>query len=37
VKEDEMGRTCSTNGEKMNAYRRFVKKSEGKTSKKTKT
>jgi hypothetical protein len=24
VKEDEMGRTCSTNGEKRNAYRILV-------------
>jgi hypothetical protein len=29
VKEDEMGRICSTNGEKMNAYRIFVGKPEG--------
>jgi hypothetical protein len=26
-----MGRECSTNGEKRNAYRIFVRKSEGKT------
>jgi hypothetical protein len=30
VKEDEMGRACSTNGEKMNAYRILVVKPEGK-------
>jgi hypothetical protein len=30
VKEDEMGRTCSTNGEKRNAYRISVGKPEGK-------
>jgi hypothetical protein len=29
-KEDEMGRACSTNGEKRNAYRILVGKSEGK-------
>jgi hypothetical protein len=31
VKEDEMGKACSTNGEKMNAYRILVGKAEGKT------
>jgi hypothetical protein len=30
VKEDEMGRACSMNGEKMNAYRILVGKPEGK-------
>jgi hypothetical protein len=30
VKEDEMGRTCSTNGEKQNAYRLLVGKPEKK-------
>jgi hypothetical protein len=30
VKEDEMGRGCSTNGEKRNAYRILVRKPEGK-------
>jgi hypothetical protein len=31
VKEDEMGRSCSTNGgKKTNAYRRFVGEPEGK-------
>jgi hypothetical protein len=30
VKEDEMGRTCSTNGAKRNAYRTVVGKPEGK-------
>jgi hypothetical protein len=30
VKEDEMGRACSTNGEKRNAYRILVGKQEGK-------
>jgi hypothetical protein len=30
VKEDEMGRACSTNGEKRNAYRILVGKPEGK-------
>jgi hypothetical protein len=30
VKEDEMGRACSTNGEKWNAYRILVVKPEGK-------
>jgi hypothetical protein len=30
VKEDEMGRECSTNGEKRNAYRILVGKPEGK-------
>jgi hypothetical protein len=30
VKEDEMGRECSINGEKMNAYRILVGKPEGK-------
>jgi hypothetical protein len=30
VKEDEMGGTCSTNGEKMNACRLLVGKPEGK-------
>jgi hypothetical protein len=29
VKMDEMGRTCSTNGDTMNAYRILVEKSEG--------
>jgi hypothetical protein len=29
-KEDEMGRTCSTDGEKRNAYRILVGKAEGK-------
>jgi hypothetical protein len=29
VKEDEMGRACSTNGEKKNAYRILVGKPEG--------
>jgi hypothetical protein len=28
--EDEMGRACSTNGEKRNAYRILVEKPEGK-------
>jgi hypothetical protein len=32
VKADEMGRACSTNGEKMNAYRILVGKPEGKRS-----
>jgi hypothetical protein len=30
VKKDEMGRACSTNGEKRNAYRVLVGKPEGK-------
>jgi hypothetical protein len=30
VKEDEMGRACSTNREKRNAYRILVGKAEGK-------
>jgi hypothetical protein len=30
VKDDDMGRACSTNGEKGNAYRLLVGKSEGK-------
>jgi hypothetical protein len=30
VKEDEMGKACSTHGEKRNAYRGLVGKSEGK-------
>jgi hypothetical protein len=30
VKDDEMGRACSTNGAKRNAYRTFVGKQEGK-------
>jgi hypothetical protein len=30
VKEDEMGRACSTNGEKRNAYKILVGKPEGK-------
>jgi hypothetical protein len=30
VKEDEMGRACSTNGEKRNGYRILVGKPEGK-------
>jgi hypothetical protein len=30
VKEDEMGRACSTNGEKRNAYRILVGMLEGK-------
>jgi hypothetical protein len=30
VKEDEMGRACSTNGEKRNAYRILVGNPEGK-------
>jgi hypothetical protein len=30
VKEDEIGRACSTNGEKRNAYRILVGKPEGK-------
>jgi hypothetical protein len=30
VKEDEVGRVCSTNGEKRNAYRILVGNSEGK-------
>jgi hypothetical protein len=30
VKEDEMGRKCSTHGEKMNAYRALAGKLEGK-------
>jgi hypothetical protein len=30
TKEDEMGRACSTNGEKKNAYRILVGKQEGK-------
>jgi hypothetical protein len=30
LKEDEMGRECSTNGEKRNAYRTLVGKPEGK-------
>jgi hypothetical protein len=32
VKEDEMGRACSTNGEKRNAYRLLVGMPKGKTS-----
>jgi hypothetical protein len=32
VKEDEMGRACSTNGGKRNAYRILVGKPEGKKS-----
>jgi hypothetical protein len=31
VKEDEMGRTCSTNREKRNSYRILMGKPEGKT------
>jgi hypothetical protein len=31
VKEDEMGRACSTNGEKRNAYTILVGKPEGKS------
>jgi hypothetical protein len=30
VKDDEMGRTCSTNGEKRNVYRILVRKPEKK-------
>jgi hypothetical protein len=30
VKDDEMGRACSTNGEKRNAYRILVGRAEGK-------
>jgi hypothetical protein len=30
IKEDEMGKACSTNGEKRNAYRVLVGKPEGK-------
>jgi hypothetical protein len=30
VKEDEMGRICSTHGEKLNAYRVLVGNPEGK-------
>jgi hypothetical protein len=30
VKEDEMGRACSMNGAKRNAYRILVEKQEGK-------
>jgi hypothetical protein len=30
IKEDEMGRVCSTNGEKRNAYRILAGKPEGK-------
>jgi hypothetical protein len=30
VKDDEMGRACSTDGEKRNAYRIFLGKPEGK-------
>jgi hypothetical protein len=30
--EDEMSRACSTNGEKKNAYRRLVRKPEGKSN-----
>jgi hypothetical protein len=30
VKEDEMGRACSTHGDKRNVYRILVGKSEGK-------
>jgi hypothetical protein len=30
--EDEMDRSCSTNGEKMNAYRLLMGKPEGKRS-----
>jgi hypothetical protein len=30
VKEDEMGRACSTHGEKMNTYRILMGRSEGK-------
>jgi PAS domain-containing protein len=30
IKEDEMGRECSTNGEKRNAYRTLMGKPEGK-------
>jgi hypothetical protein len=33
VKEDEMGRACSMNGENRNAYRILVGKPEGKKSK----
>jgi hypothetical protein len=32
VKEEEMGRACSTNWEKMNVYRIFVGKPEGRSS-----
>jgi hypothetical protein len=35
VNEDEMGRACSTNGEKRNAYRILVENSKGKTKTKT--
>jgi hypothetical protein len=31
-KEDEMGRACSTRGERRNTYRIFVRKPEGKIS-----
>jgi hypothetical protein len=34
---DEMGRPCSTNGEKRNAYRLLVGKPERKSTRKTKT
>jgi hypothetical protein len=30
VKDDDMGRTCSTNGERRNAYRILVGKPQGK-------
>jgi hypothetical protein len=38
VKDDEIGRACSTNGEKKNEYRILVGKPEGKdATRKTKT
>jgi hypothetical protein len=33
---DEMGRACSTNGAKRNAYRILVEEPEGETARKTK-
>jgi hypothetical protein len=36
VMEDEMGRACSTNGAKRNAYRIMVGKPQGNTTRKTK-
>jgi hypothetical protein len=37
MKEDEMGRECSTNGDKKNAYRICMKARRKKTTRKTKT
>jgi hypothetical protein len=36
VKEDEIGRACSTNGAKRNVYRILMGKPERKTNRKTK-